>query len=48
MGATEQPNLPGTTEEQPNWRRRFDITPEELLRSPAAQRRMAILDERKR
>ena len=48
MGATEQPNLPGTTEEHPNWRRRFDITPEELLRSPAAQRRMAILDERKR
>lgn len=30
----EQANLPGTTDEHPNWRRRLDLTIDALLRSP--------------
>ncbi|MGJ3263808.1 MAG: 4-alpha-glucanotransferase [Salinarimonas sp.] len=39
-GLVEQPNLPGTLHEHPNWRRRL---PFEGLDDPAASRRMALL-----
>ncbi len=48
VGTTEQPNLPGTTEEHPNWRRRFDKPVEEMLQDPSSRRRLALLDERTR
>lgn len=40
-GMAEQPNLPGTVEEHPNWRRRLPTDARGLFASPAAQR---ILD----
>jgi len=42
-GVDEQPNLPGTTDEHPNWRRRLPLPIAELLATPAAQRRLADL-----
>lgn len=39
-GLVEQPNLPGTLDEHPNWRRRL---PSEGLDDPAARRRMEAL-----
>jgi 4-alpha-glucanotransferase len=48
MGLIEQPNLPGTTDEQPNWRRRLDLPASELLRQPAASCRVDLLARRKR
>ena len=41
----EQPNLPGTTDEHPNWRRRMPDTTEELLKRPDVARRLAGLAE---
>jgi 4-alpha-glucanotransferase len=46
-GVAEQPNLPGTIDEHPNWRRRFDRPADELLTSPDARRRLALLNGRK-
>ena len=43
MGVTEQPNLPGTLDEHPNWRRRFPQPAGELLNEPAAMRRLEEL-----
>jgi 4-alpha-glucanotransferase len=42
-GLLEQPNLPGTTVEHPNWRRRLPAPIEALLATPAVQRRIACL-----
>ena len=47
LGLAEQPNLPGTIDEHPNWRRRLSSPPREVLDTPAAQRRLAILRERR-
>ncbi|HKS63987.1 MAG TPA: 4-alpha-glucanotransferase, partial [Xanthobacteraceae bacterium] len=46
LGVTEQPNLPGTIDEHPNWRRRLAKPASELLAAPAVQRRLKILRER--
>lgn len=43
FGLKEQPNLPGTLDEHPNWRRRLSKTADELLREPAAEARLAVL-----
>ena len=45
VGVAEQPNLPGTTDEHPNWRRRMPDTTEGLLARPAVARRLAGLSE---
>lgn len=45
VGVTEQPNLPGTIDEHPNWRRRMPDTTENLLERPEVQRRITILNE---
>ncbi|HEY6434365.1 MAG TPA: 4-alpha-glucanotransferase [Acetobacteraceae bacterium] len=44
IGTTEQPNLPGTTDQHPNWRRRTERAAAELLEEPAVARRVAALN----
>jgi 4-alpha-glucanotransferase len=48
MGLAEQPNLPGTIDEHPNWRRRFTLPADQLLQQPEAERRLRRLNERRR
>ena len=48
MGISEQPNLPGTIDQHPNWRRRFRLPADQLLDQPAAGRRLRRLNERRR
>jgi 4-alpha-glucanotransferase len=43
LGLEEQPNLPGTTDEHPNWRRR--LPPTDALESGDAARRLDILSQ---
>lgn len=43
LGMEEQPNLPGTTDEHPNWRRRMPDTTAALLARPDVARRTALL-----
>ena len=48
LALEEQPTLPGTTDEHPNWRRRLPAPAESLLAEPAATARLARLaDARK-
>lgn len=44
-GEAEQPNLPGTIDEHPNWRRRLARPTDELLDDPAVAARIAALKE---
>jgi 4-alpha-glucanotransferase len=44
LGLEEQPNLPGTVAVHPNWCRRMAAPTAQLLESPDARRRCAILD----
>ncbi len=46
LGLSEQPNLPGTIDQHPNWRRR--LPPGDPLGRPDAVRRMAILNAGRR
>ncbi|WP_431470205.1 4-alpha-glucanotransferase [Sphingosinithalassobacter sp. LHW66-3] len=49
VGAVEQPNLPGTIDEHPNWRRRMPRATEALLAEPAVDARLERLNlERRR
>jgi 4-alpha-glucanotransferase len=48
LGLTEQPNLPGTIDEHPNWRRRLDAPASTILDAPAARPRLEALRERGR
>ena len=44
LGLAEQPNLPGTIDEHPNWRRRLEPPARELFETPArAARAPAII-----
>jgi len=45
LGLIEQPNLPGTTDEHPNWRRRMPGDTGELLAAPDVATRIAIINE---
>ncbi|SNR27627.1 4-alpha-glucanotransferase [Puniceibacterium sediminis] len=40
---TEQPNLPGTTTEYPNWRQRLPAGPDELLKDPRLAKAAAVM-----
>ncbi|MGD0107866.1 MAG: 4-alpha-glucanotransferase [Rhodopila sp.] len=40
LGQVEQPNLPGTVTEHPNWRRRLPVTAESVLEAEAVARRI--------
>ena len=43
LGIEEQPNLPGTTDEHPNWRRRLGSEASVVLDEPLAASRIAML-----
>ena len=45
LGLEEQPNLPGTIDEHPNWRRRLPEPIDALLSRPDVARRMMLLRE---
>ncbi|TCT05534.1 4-alpha-glucanotransferase [Aquabacter spiritensis] len=44
LALEEQPNLPGTIDEHPNWRRRLGPQAADLLEDPSVQQRLARLD----
>ncbi len=48
LGATEQPNLPGTTDQHPNWRRRLPADAETLFGRPDVAARLATLQAGRR
>lgn len=43
LGLPEQPNLPGTVDEHPNWRRRLPVTAAALLTQADCRRRLRLL-----
>jgi 4-alpha-glucanotransferase len=46
LALEEQPNLPGTIDQHPNWRRRYDGAAENLLDRPEVRERLKPLAER--
>ena len=44
IAAVEQPNLPGTLAEHPNWRRRTTVDAARILEDPSVAGRLALLD----
>lgn len=46
-GLVEQPNIPGTIDEHPNWRRRMPAATDALLADPAIARRTALMTEKR-
>ena len=44
LGLVEQPNLPGTVDTHPNWRRRLPHTVDTMLENPAVARRLQCMD----
>jgi 4-alpha-glucanotransferase len=48
LGLVEQPNVPGTTDEHPNWRRRLPGDAEALLDSPEVTSRLKVVDRERR
>jgi 4-alpha-glucanotransferase len=46
LGLSEQPNLPGTIDEHPNWRRRLDKPASDILDAPRVRARLTVLRER--
>jgi len=43
LGLIEQPNLPGTIDSHPNWRRRLPTAIQRMMQEPAVQARVAAL-----
>jgi 4-alpha-glucanotransferase len=48
IGVADQPNVPGTINEHPNWRRRFAKPAAELLQEPGAVERLRRVRETRR
>ncbi len=46
LGLEEQPNLPGTTDEHPNWKRRYREPADSIFELPQVRRRADILKKR--
>jgi 4-alpha-glucanotransferase len=46
LGLSDQPNLPGTVDEHPNWRRRYPGDARSLFEVPQVQRRAGFLQQR--
>jgi 4-alpha-glucanotransferase len=47
LGLAEQPNVPGTIDEHPNWRRRYPGEARTMLETPQVQRRAKCLARRR-
>lgn len=47
LGEVEQPNLPGTVTEHPNWQRRLHAPLDDLLEAPASAARLNCLSRRR-
>ncbi|HEY8605490.1 MAG TPA: 4-alpha-glucanotransferase [Noviherbaspirillum sp.] len=47
LGLAEQPNLPGTIDEHPNWRRRLPQPVGDLLDAPAVRARLAVMNKQR-
>ena len=47
LGMDEAPNIPGTVDEHPNWRRRLPAATDALLTDPAVVRRTAMLTQKR-
>ena len=47
LGVEEQPNLPGTIDEHPNWRRRLAPEAHALLDEPRATERVAMMEQKR-
>ncbi|NMN59623.1 4-alpha-glucanotransferase [Xanthobacter sp. SG618] len=45
LGLDESPNLPGTVDEHPNWRRRLSAPAEDLLAAPRIRARLSLLQQ---
>jgi 4-alpha-glucanotransferase len=43
LGQVEQPNLPGTVMEHPNWRRRLAVSADSVLDDEAVARRIEFV-----
>jgi 4-alpha-glucanotransferase len=43
LGSEEQPNLPGTVNEHPNWRRRLPVSTDSVLEQPPVARRIELI-----
>ena len=48
LGAAEAPNLPGTIDEHPNWRRRYPAPASRLLDAPRVARRLRALSRHRK
>jgi len=48
LGVPDQPNMPGTIDEHPNWRRRMPRSADAMLEEPNVAARLAIIDQRRR
>ncbi len=48
LGLAEQPNLPGTIDQHPNWRRRLEPPAARLFDDPAVARRAASIVARRK
>jgi 4-alpha-glucanotransferase len=48
LGLEAQPNVPGTIDEHPNWRRRYPVAAEEILDAPQVVARAKMLRERRK
>jgi 4-alpha-glucanotransferase len=46
LGLKEQPNVPGTIDEHPNWRRRLAAPAATILDAPPVRARLATLRKR--
>jgi 4-alpha-glucanotransferase len=46
LGLKEQPNVPGTIDEHPNWRRRLEAPAAQVLDPPQVRARLATLRRR--
>ncbi len=48
LGLEEQPNLPGTIDQHPNWRRRLPDTADRVLEAPAAAARLRLIAQERK
>ena len=47
LGVSDQPNLPGTIDQHPNWRRRLAPLAADLMHQPQVKRRAALIGRRR-